>query len=338
MAAVIAAVALIAVVVAAAVPSGGGAFSTRALAPATTPGSQAAKPRLSKVFGTSIPAKRYGRLIAALENGGTDLQGQLVSDLSPVPAAAFRAPITAYRIYAVHWSKLTARAVGALRRTLTQGSRRAAQAAWLRAWVSYLHLGAVYGLIGALDHRIDGLPGELGETSFSGLHRIELGLYGGARPASLVALTTALARAVASLPRAIETAQITPLDYATRAHEILEDAQRDFLSGLDVPWSGAGVAATAAALAATREVVGTLVPLMSGRENTLVEVENELALLGATLARIRRADGGHWPSLSQLTVAQREALDAATAAALAQLQEVPGTLETTQLPQPPRLP
>jgi iron uptake system EfeUOB component EfeO/EfeM len=338
MAAVIVAVALVAVIVAAAVPSGGRAFSTRALAPAAAPGSQAATPRLSKVFGSSIPAKRYGRLIAALENGGTNLQGQLVSDLSPVPAAAFHEPITAYRVYAVHWSKLTARSVGALRRTLAQGSRSAAQAAWLRAWVSYLHLGAVYGLIGALDHRIDGLPGELGETSFSGLHRIELGLYGGAPPASLVALTTGLARAVASLPHAIETAQITPLDYATRAHEILEDAQRDFLSGLDVPWSGAGVAGTAAALAATREVVGTLVPLMSGRDNTLVEVQNELSLLGATLARIRRADGGRWPSLSQLTIGQREALDAATAAALAQLQEVPGTLETTQLPQPPRLP
>ena len=39
-------------------------------------------------------------------------------------------------------------------------------------------------------------------------------------------------------------ASITPLEYATRAHEILEDAQRDLLSGADVPWSGEGVLAT----------------------------------------------------------------------------------------------
>jgi high-affinity iron transporter len=290
------------------------------------------------VFDSNIPAKRYGRLIAALDNGGTNLHGQLVSDLSPVAAAAFATPVAAYRAYAARWSRRTAVAVTKLRAALADGSRAGAQSAWLRAWVSYLHLGAVYGLIGPLDHRIDGLPGELGETSFGGLHRIELGLWSGAPLRSLRPFAASLASAVATLPHAIETAPISPLDYATRAHEIIEDAQRDFLSGLDVPWSGAGVAATAAAVAATDEVVGTLAPLMSGRDNTLIEVKNELALMRAALGRIRAAHGGSWPTLSQLTIAQREQLDATTAGALSQLQEIPGTLETAQLPQPPRLP
>ena len=43
------------------------------------------------------------------------------------------------------------------------------------------------------------------------------------------------------LRAAVRTVEITPLDYATRAHEILEDAQRDMLSGVDAPWSGAGL-------------------------------------------------------------------------------------------------
>jgi iron uptake system EfeUOB component EfeO/EfeM len=334
----IAGVALIAVIVASALPSGGGAFSTRSLAPASTNTGAAAPPRISRVFDSTIPAKRYGSLIAHLENGGTNLQGQLVSDLSPIAPAAFAAPIAAYRAYAVRWSNATETAIAKLRRTLARGSRAAARSAWLAAWVSYVHLGAVYGLIGPLDHRIDGLPGELGETSFGGLHRIELGLWCGAPPASLQPLAASLARAVDTLPHAVATAQISPLDYATRGHEILEDAQRDFLSGLDVPWSGAGVAGTAAAVAATDEVIDTLAPLMSGRDNTLIEVDNELALMRATLARIRGEHGGSWPALSQLTIAQREALNAATAGALVQLQEVPGTLETAQLAQPPSLP
>ena len=39
----------------------------------------------------------------------------------------------------------------------------------------------------------------------------------------------------ATLRRVLPTVPIEPLDYATRAHEILEDAQRDLLSGTDVP-------------------------------------------------------------------------------------------------------
>lgn len=57
---------------------------------------------------------------------------------------------------------------------------------------------------------------------------------------------------------------ITPLEYATRAHEILEDAVRDLLSGAAVPWSGEGVLATAAGVEATEEVISTLRPVLGG--------------------------------------------------------------------------
>lgn len=336
--AVVAAVALIAVLVGAVLPSGGGSFSTRALAPASSKASAARAPRIGTIFGSDIPARRYGTIIAHLENGGTNLHGQLVSELSPVSPARFRAPIAAYRAYAVRWSAATATAVSGLRRALVSSTREGARAAWLRAWLAYLHLGAVYGMIGALDARIDGLPGELGRRSFAGLHRIELGLWSAAAPPTLAPVAAALARNVARLPRAIKAAKITPLDYATRAHEILEDAQRDLLSGLDVPWSGAGVAGTAAAVAATQEVIGTLAPLMAGRDNTLIEVQNELSLLSHTLAHVRRAHGERLPTLAQLALGQREALDAAMAGALSQLDQVPGTLETSQPPPTPRLP
>ena len=49
-----------------------------------------------------------------------------------------------------------------------------------------------------------------------------------------------------SLKHTLPRSEIDPLDYAARAHEILEDAQRDLMSGIQVPWSGAGVLGTAA--------------------------------------------------------------------------------------------
>ena len=61
--------------------------------------------------------------------------------------------------------------------------------------------------------------------------------------------------------------EIDPLDYATRAHEILEDAVRDQLSGTDAPWSGAGLLGTAlAGVVATTEVLKTLAPVLQNRE------------------------------------------------------------------------
>jgi high-affinity iron transporter len=131
---------------------------------------------------------------------------------------------------------------------------------------------------------------------------------------------------------------MTPLDYVLRAHEILEDAQRDLLSGMDVPWSHQGVLGTAAAFAATQEVVGTLAQLMQGRDNTLVEVQNELILMGRALRSIRDAHAGRWPSLAQLTQAQRETLDGTLAGVLGVLDQVPGTLETAPVTAFPRLP
>ena len=94
----------------------------------------------------------------------------------------------------------------------------------------------------------------------------------------------------------------------------------------------------AAGLAATDEVVKTLTPLMRGRDNTLIEVDNELIVLHRALARIRAEHGGVWPSLQALTVAQREALDGTLAGTLGALEQIPGTLETAAVKPFPRLP
>ena len=84
---------------------------------------------------------------------------------------------------------------------------------------------------------------------------------------SMAPYATRLASDVRRLRSAIPKTQIEPLDYATRAHEILEDAQRDFMSGVDVPWSHEGVLATAAGVTATRVVINTLRPLLGGQDS-----------------------------------------------------------------------
>jgi iron uptake system EfeUOB component EfeO/EfeM len=317
-----------------------GPFSVVALAGRTTPNPLAG--RLSKVYGTDIPANRYGTEIADLEDAGTNTAGEQVSDLSPIPARDFEAPEHEYRLYAVQWVSRALADASSLGHALATGQVGTAQHAWEATWSDYMHLGAVYGLFGELNEKIDGNPGSLpdgtSDPSFTGLHRLEMGLWTGQNPRSLIGYDEKLESDLAQLRRVIPTMTITPLEYATRSHEILEDAQRDLLSGMDVPWSRQGVLGTAASLAATEELFHTLEPLLGGRENTEGEVRTELLMLSEVLAAIRRKHHGSYPSLAQLSIYERERVDGYVAGALSALDQMPGTLETELHHAPPKLP
>ena len=118
------------------------------------------------------------------------------------------------------------------------------------------------------------------------------------------------------------TVEITPLDYAIRAHEILEDAQRDMLSGVAAPYSGAGVRATAASLRATYAVIGTLRALLAER-GALAPVETGLLGLRRELDAIRRAHGGTGRRSTRSRTRERQRLNGRLGAGLEMLADGP---------------
>jgi iron uptake system EfeUOB component EfeO/EfeM len=256
------------------------------------------------------------------------------SDLEPLAPSRFRRPVAEYRAYSVRQARGVGGAVRRLRAALAAGDVAAARRAWLDAYDHYLRLGAAYGALGKLDEEIDGDPGRLpGGTrspEFTGLHRIEMGLWTGEAPAELRAPAAYLAAKVARLQTVVRTIRIGPTTYATRAHEILEDAQRDMLSGVDAPWSGAGLRATYDSLLATEFVVDTLRPLLNGRDSTIEPVETEDARLQEALAQVRREHGGEWPRLAAMTASQHRLVDGRLGAALERLDAIPGALEVAR--------
>ncbi len=279
----------------------------------------------------------------AIQGGVRGASATPPPDLPPTPVAAFAKPIALYRAYAVAQLGTMESQIGQLESALAANERTAAQAAWRAAYVSYLHLGAAYltGQVATLNQEINGrasgLEGGVSNPAFSGLHRIEYGLWNGAQPRTLLGSATRLDAAVGRLRALLPGVSITPLEYATRAHEILEDAQRDLLSGADVPWSGEGVLATSAGLQATEEVISTLRPVLGGVERVIPAVDTEFATLRSALATIAAAHGGRLPSNEQLTQQQAELLDGTLGGALEALAEVPGVLETEAPPQIPQI-
>jgi iron uptake system EfeUOB component EfeO/EfeM len=199
-----------------------------------------------------------------------------------------------------------------------------------------MHLGADYGLFGGLEEELDGTAGgprtSTSDPDFVGFRRLEWGLWTGRPLRSSSPYAVRLVRDLKRLQAAIPGVEIDALDYATRGHEIVEDAQRDLMSGMDVPWSHQGVLGTAAALASVEEVFHTLKPLLSGRENTEGEVEYWLLRLHRLFASLRRGDS--YPTLTQMSEAEHERFNGYVAGALSALQMVPSTLETELYKEP----
>jgi hypothetical protein len=292
--------------------------------------------RQNEVLGTHISAAKYGTQVAQRE-AGYNANGP-ISDLTPLRPGLFVEPENEYRHYAERWAVILGRDVPPLTAALKSGDRSLAKRRWLTAFSDYLHLGAVYGLLpGNLNAELARVPSSTSDTNFPGLHRIEKGLWTGERVSELVPVSTRLSATVVRLKHRLPTVQFDPLDYVARGHEILEDAQRDLMSGAQVPWSGAGVLGTAAGLVATEKVVHTLTPLLNGRENTLGEVQVWLIRVRDVFAQIRRPDGTY-PSLHQLTDAQRERINGVLAGALGALEDIPPTLEAAKTPVIPSIP
>lgn len=295
--------------------------------------------RITKVVGSNVPAARYGEEIAALENFEENLAGEKISDLAPISAARFKKPVREYKAYAEGWIGRTIRDANALNATLAGGSRAAAQRAWEKVWGDYMHLGADYGLFGELEEELDGTSGgpraSASDPNFVGFRRLEWGIWTGRPLRSLTPYADRLVHDLNRLRAAVPGTEIDALDYATRGHEIIEDAQRDLMSGMDVPWSHQGVLGTAAALASVEEVFHTLKPLLSGRENTEGEVEYWLLRLRGLFASLRRH--GSYPSLTQMGAREHERFNGYVAGALSALQMVPSTLETELYKAPPSI-
>jgi hypothetical protein len=295
--------------------------------------------RITKVVGTNISAARYGEEVAAREDFGENLAGEKISDLLPISAARFKKPVKEYKAYAHVWIGRTIKDAEALEAALSGSSRADAQRAWETAWGDYMHLGADYGLFGKLEEELDGTAGGP-ETSpsnadFVGFRRLEWGLWTGRPLHSLARYDHRLIADLGRLRAAVPGVEIDPLHYATRGHEIIEDAQRDLMSGMDVPWSHQGVLGTAAALVSVEEVFHTLKPLLSGRENTEGEVEYWLLRLHGLFASMRHHD--NYPTLTQMGTEEHERFNGYVAGALGALEMVPSTLETELYKAPPSI-
>jgi hypothetical protein len=250
-------------------------------------------------------------------------------------------PLVTYRSSYVERELSTVRAdVNTLAGAINAGNLAEAQADWLTAHLAWLEIGqddGAYGCFGDLGGEIDGtaagLVGGTASPDFTGFHKIELDLW---RDGSL----TAAAGDVATLQQLVATLLAIPIDtelpatdpgvasWVLRPHEILEDAVRDTLTGNDDYGSGTGLASVTADVAAVRQLLGLLAPVLDPLAPGLVARAN--GQLNAALTAVAQTQtDGNWVAVSDLPTPARERVNAALGAALETLAPVPDLLTST---------
>jgi high-affinity iron transporter len=131
---------------------------------------------------------------------------------------------------------------------------------------------------------------------------------------------------IATLQGKLPQITVDPTDLPLRAHEILEDALRDHLSGATDQGAGAAYPETLADVQGTQVVLGELAPLLDPRSpNLLGTATRQLDTLHQALLATQ-ADG-QWQSPSATPTAARQRVDAAIGASLETLSLVPDLLE-----------
>jgi high-affinity iron transporter len=246
----------------------------------------------------------------------------------PISEYDLEAPLKQYQDYVAPQLSTLATQAETLRVTLSRGDLDGAKAAWLQAQLTWERVGAAYGSFGDLAEAIgrspNGLPDGTMDKDFTGLRRIEYGLFHGQSAADLVPVSDRLAGDIVTLREKLPTITADPGDLPLRAHEILEDSLRDKLSGASDQGANTGYQETLANIEGTRVVLDELTPLLAPRRPDLVPTAKRQL---DTLEQVLKATTSG-PATAPL--AQRQRVNAATGQVLETLAVIPDLLEIRQ--------
>jgi len=268
----------------------------------------------------------------AVQVTGATASTQAPVAVKPVTAGDLTPANDRYQRYAAAQLTDLAAQVTTIQSDLRRGDIATARQDWLAAQLDWERVGASYDSFGDLGLAVDGLPdgypSGVNDKDFTGLHRLEYGLWHGQSAPELEQVTAVLATNVATVRKNLASDDLAgdPTNLPIRAHEILEDALRDHLSGMDDQGGGAAFAQTYADVQVTRAILGYLAPLIDARQPGLVTtLTTELDTLDQALLATQA--NGAWTSLGAAPQSAREHVDAAIGAELESAASVPDLLE-----------
>jgi iron uptake system component EfeO len=228
----------------------------------------------------------------------------------PTSETDLTASVTSYRAHVTTGLAALAARSAELRTAIGGGDRGKSRAAWLAAQLAYSRLGAAYDTFGdsavAIDGLPAGLPGGVHDKDFTGLRRIEWGLWHNEAMGGLKPIAAGLVDAVASLRKDFADERTDPNDLPLRSHEILENSLQFELTGDADQGAGDGLAIIGANLEGTRAVLAAIAPVVRPKYSGWAGVQTDLGKM-TTLINAQHSKSG-WTAPAALPALDREKL------------------------------
>jgi high-affinity iron transporter len=265
--------------------------------------------------------------VTGLSTSGGVPTGTIAAAVKPVSVAELERPFRKYTAYVNGKLSALNGQIAQIQRDLERNDLAAARRDWVPADLTWQEVGEEpYGSFGDYGVKIDSGPQRFAQgmtdPQWTGLHRLEYGLWHGQSVATLRKVTNQLSSDVTALRAKLSQLNIDPTDLPVRAHEVLEDALRDQLAGATDEGAGDTYREVLADVSVTRVVLGDLAPLLDERSpHLLTTAYAQLDTLAAAL----KATG--WTPIDSTPLAQRQAVNAAAGAVLETLSLVPDLLE-----------
>jgi iron uptake system component EfeO len=240
-------------------------------------------PGTTATLTASLAAGNY-HLVCSV-NDGSPVHGPTVSiignsrgtrGVEPVTSAQLAPRVIAYQ----HWIEgrldvLETQATK-LSAAIQRGDRAQAQSAWRAANRTWNTMGGAYEAFGDLGDSIAGnahpFPKGVHDNQWTGLLRIEYGLWHGQPTTSLTKLSGRLKQDLGALGKQLRTTQFQPLDVVLRTHEITEDTLQQTLTGHTDYGAHVELPDALAQLDGTTELLSVLHPILQPRYPQLPEL------------------------------------------------------------------
>jgi iron uptake system component EfeO len=197
------------------------------------------------------------------------------------------------------------------------GQMTQAQLLYPQARVYYERIEPVAEIWGSLDTAIDGRwenPVTVA-SQFTGFHKIEQLLWADNTLAGAPQLCAGLVRNEQQLQQLVRQAQYNPLEMASGATDLINEAATSKISGEEERYSNNDFPVFAANVDGAREVVALLRPYVQQKDSAVVSlIERRDAAVAGLLARYRASpgyDGTGYVEYSTVTDGQRRQLAAA---------------------------
>ncbi|KFL27273.1 hypothetical protein JP74_08900 [Devosia sp. 17-2-E-8] len=208
---------------------------------------------------------------------------------------AFIGPLAEYKVFLTLKSNAFVKAVGALSDAVKTGDVETAKTLYPAARAAYAEIEPEAARFADLHNSIDGIADYLAQReadpAFTGLHRIEYGLFAQNSVDGLASVADRLAADAAALQQRLKEVKTQPADLAGNAERLASVAASAVVTGED-HYANTDFVAIAANVSSMRKVVGLLGPVApTGAKDLVANLDADVKALEAKLDALRKGDG-----------------------------------------------